>query len=165
MTSIEQLVIEQLPSVRRMASRFRNSRLGYDDAFGAGSLALVESARRWDESSGVTFGAFASTRVRGAMLDALRGRQGRHIEFAYDTPVPDEEMAERFDDPRYTASVGDMDIRTAISHLNNRLRMIVLLVAGGHTNREISASLNVSESRVSQLMSKARTQLQREVLA
>ncbi len=38
----------------------------------AGSLGLVEAARRFDESRGVPFDRFAAQRIRGAILDAVR---------------------------------------------------------------------------------------------
>lgn len=38
----------------------------------AGSLGLVEAARRFDVERGVPFAAFAARRIRGAMLDAVR---------------------------------------------------------------------------------------------
>ncbi len=38
----------------------------------AGALGLVEAARRWDSDRGVPFERFASRRIRGAILDAVR---------------------------------------------------------------------------------------------
>lgn len=38
----------------------------------AGSLGLVEAARRYDESRGVPFERFAAQRIRGAILDSVR---------------------------------------------------------------------------------------------
>jgi RNA polymerase sigma factor for flagellar operon FliA len=38
----------------------------------AGSLGLVEAARRYDESKGVPFRRFAAQRIRGAIIDAVR---------------------------------------------------------------------------------------------
>jgi RNA polymerase sigma factor for flagellar operon FliA len=38
----------------------------------AGALGLVEAARRYDEQRGVPFDRFAATRIRGAILDAVR---------------------------------------------------------------------------------------------
>lgn len=43
-----------------------------DDLASAGMLALVLAAQRYDESQGVPFPAYASTRIRGAILDELR---------------------------------------------------------------------------------------------
>jgi len=44
-----------------------------DDLTSAGMTALVQAARSYDESRGVPFVRYASTRIRGAILDELRG--------------------------------------------------------------------------------------------
>ncbi len=43
-----------------------------DDLTSAGLAALVQAARAYDAERGVSFGRYASTRVRGAILDELR---------------------------------------------------------------------------------------------
>jgi len=45
----------------------------YDDLWSAGALALIEANRRYDPAKGATFATFAEHRVRGAMIDELRG--------------------------------------------------------------------------------------------
>lgn len=45
-----------------------------EDLFSAGSLALVTAARTFDPSRGTPFTAFAAMRIRGALLDDLRGQ-------------------------------------------------------------------------------------------
>jgi RNA polymerase sigma factor FliA len=44
-----------------------------DDLLSAGYAALVAAARSFDEERGVPFARFAAARVRGALLDELRG--------------------------------------------------------------------------------------------
>ncbi|MGN6782665.1 MAG: sigma-70 family RNA polymerase sigma factor [Marmoricola sp.] len=44
-----------------------------DDLTSAGLTALVQAARAYDGSRGVPFARYAATRVRGAVLDELRG--------------------------------------------------------------------------------------------
>ncbi len=44
-----------------------------DDLTSAGLAALVQAARSFDESRGVPFTRYAATRIRGAILDELRG--------------------------------------------------------------------------------------------
>ena len=48
--------------------------LDTDDLIGAGALALVQAAHAFDPTLGVPFARFASTRVRGAMIDQMRQR-------------------------------------------------------------------------------------------
>lgn len=44
-----------------------------DDLVSAGQLALVRAARSYDESTGVPFARWAALRIRGALIDELRG--------------------------------------------------------------------------------------------
>jgi RNA polymerase sigma factor for flagellar operon FliA len=48
--------------------------LDTDDLQGAGALALVQAAQSFDDTLGVPFARFASTRIRGAMIDQMRQR-------------------------------------------------------------------------------------------
>ncbi|WP_245546690.1 RNA polymerase sigma factor FliA [Leeia oryzae] len=45
-----------------------------DDLIQVGMLGLMEAAQHYDEQQGVLFETFASQRIRGAMLDELRGQ-------------------------------------------------------------------------------------------
>jgi RNA polymerase sigma factor for flagellar operon FliA len=58
--------------VRGMLSRLP-AHINRDDLLSAGYAALVGAARGFDEERGVPFARFAATRVRGALLDELRG--------------------------------------------------------------------------------------------
>ena len=73
----EQLITEHLPLVghiaRETAARLPRH-LGTDDLTGAGALALVQAAHGFDPGLGVPFARFASTRIRGAMIDQMRQR-------------------------------------------------------------------------------------------
>jgi RNA polymerase sigma factor for flagellar operon FliA len=74
---VDELVRENLPLVgyiaRETAARLPRH-LDIDDLSGAGSLALVQAAQSFDPSLGVPFARFASTRIRGAMIDQMRQR-------------------------------------------------------------------------------------------
>ena len=58
--------------VREMLARVP-AHVNRDDLFSAGYAALVAASRGFDEVRGVPFPRFAATRVRGALLDELRG--------------------------------------------------------------------------------------------
>jgi RNA polymerase sigma factor for flagellar operon FliA len=58
--------------VREMLARVP-AHVNRDDLLSAGYAALVAAARGFDEQRGVPFARFAATRVRGALLDELRG--------------------------------------------------------------------------------------------
>ncbi|SBV34684.1 RNA polymerase, sigma 28 subunit [uncultured Sphingopyxis sp.] len=72
--SVEALVAEYAPLVRKIAwqvfSRVsRTSEL--DDLIQTGLIALIEASRHYEER-GFAFATYATTRVRGAMIDQLR---------------------------------------------------------------------------------------------
>jgi RNA polymerase sigma factor for flagellar operon FliA len=71
----DQLIIEYAPLVRRIA-RHMMSRLPasveVDDLIQAGMIGLLDAIRLHGELPGQSFQNYAFTRIRGAMLDALR---------------------------------------------------------------------------------------------
>jgi len=69
------LVLQYVPLVRKIARSLSLNLPGvfdFEDAVAAGMCGLVEAVRRYDASRGASFHAFATHRVRGAMLDAFR---------------------------------------------------------------------------------------------
>jgi RNA polymerase sigma factor for flagellar operon FliA len=73
----DELVRRGLPLVQylvsEVASRIPRS-VHREDLVSAGMLGLAQAARAWDDSRGVTFECYARTRINGAILDELRGR-------------------------------------------------------------------------------------------
>jgi RNA polymerase sigma factor for flagellar operon FliA len=70
------IVTENMPLVghlvREMLARVP-AHVSRDDLMSAGYAALVHAARGFDQDRGVPFARFAAARVRGALLDELRG--------------------------------------------------------------------------------------------
>jgi RNA polymerase sigma factor FliA len=68
------LVVENLPLVGYLVSDLcsRATHLSRDDLASAGSVALVQAADAYDATTGVPFGAYARTRIVGALADELR---------------------------------------------------------------------------------------------
>lgn len=75
-TPAHALVREALPLVghivREMLGRVP-AHVSRDDLMSAGMLALVQAANAFDPERGVTFSGYAATRIRGAIVDELRG--------------------------------------------------------------------------------------------
>ena len=72
--STEQLIDEYAPLVRKIAWQVfsRLSRTSdLDDLIQVGLIALIEASRHYEER-GFAFATYASTRIRGAMIDQLR---------------------------------------------------------------------------------------------
>ncbi len=57
--------------IRRLAIRLPAT-LDYDDMVGYGTIGLIQALDRFDDTKGVKFEGFAISRIRGAILDALR---------------------------------------------------------------------------------------------
>ncbi len=73
---LDDLVRAHLPLVghlvRELLSRVP-AHVSRDDLASAGMAALAAAAKGFDPSRGIPFSAFATTRIRGALLDELRG--------------------------------------------------------------------------------------------
>ncbi len=71
------LVQEHLPLVGYVVAEIAHripSHVSRSDLVSAGMLGLAQAARSFDPERGIAFDRYASTRIRGALLDELRGR-------------------------------------------------------------------------------------------
>jgi len=108
----EQLLVDMLPLVKRVALRIRKrlpAHVELDDLFSDGVLGLVNAVTKFDASKRVRLETYAQHRIRGSILDGLRGadpasrdlrRKNQRIQKLYHElevkrgrPVTDEEMA------------------------------------------------------------------------
>ncbi len=72
---LDELIERHLPLVEHQVLRLSSGFPRYVDRnelISAGTLGLVEAARRYDPATGVPFANFASRRIRGAILDLVR---------------------------------------------------------------------------------------------
>ena len=73
----EQLVRSHLPLVNYMVSEIASRiprHVCRDDLVSAAMAGLAQAARAYDPTRGISFQRFASSRIRGALLDELRSR-------------------------------------------------------------------------------------------
>lgn len=73
----DHLVREHLPLVQYVVAEVAHrvpNHVCRGDLVSAGMLGLAQAARTFDPDRGIAFDRFASTRIRGALLDELRGR-------------------------------------------------------------------------------------------
>ncbi len=108
----DQLMVDLLPLVRRVAYQMRNhlpAHVDVDELAGAGILGLIDAVRKFDKSKHVKIESYARHRIRGAILDGLRTldtasrdmrkkvkraeRVYRELEVKLGRPVGDDEMA------------------------------------------------------------------------
>src|ERR1700688_4013345 len=72
----EQLILEHLPQVRLIARRLRErlpESVSLDDLISTGTIGLIGAICRFDPSLNVKLKTYAEYKIRGAMLDGLRG--------------------------------------------------------------------------------------------
>ena len=73
---VDALVLANLPLVGHCVGELVGrlpAHVDRDDLAGAGVEGLLQAARSWREETGVPFSAHARTRIRGAIVDELRG--------------------------------------------------------------------------------------------
>jgi len=71
----DQLILHYAPLVKRVANRLglvASAALDHEDLISHGLSGLIEAVDRFDPSRGIAFETFASQRIRGSILDALR---------------------------------------------------------------------------------------------
>jgi RNA polymerase sigma factor for flagellar operon FliA len=72
----ERLILEHLPQVRLIARRIHDrlpDSVCLDDLVSTGVLGLISAIDRFDESHNVKLKTYAEYKIRGAILDSLRG--------------------------------------------------------------------------------------------
>jgi RNA polymerase sigma factor FliA len=71
------LVTRHVPLIEKVAGRMAKrlpAHVPFGDLLSAGAEGLMDAARRFDPTRGNTFAAFAEWRIKGAIIDDIRGR-------------------------------------------------------------------------------------------
>ena len=72
----DQFVMKHMPLVKAIAAGIRRNlpaHVDLEDLVQAGALGLLDAARKYDAGKKVLFETYAKYRIRGAILDSLRG--------------------------------------------------------------------------------------------
>ena len=75
----ERLILEHLPQVRWIATRLHDrlaGNVGLDDLISAGVIGLINAVDTFDSSYNVKLRTWAEHKIRGAILDSIRGLDG-----------------------------------------------------------------------------------------
>lgn len=75
----EQLILEHLPNVRWIAMRIHDKiggAVSLDDLISAGTIGLIHAVDSFDPKYNVKLKTYAEHRIRGAVLDSIRGLDG-----------------------------------------------------------------------------------------
>jgi RNA polymerase sigma factor for flagellar operon FliA len=166
-----QLVIDHLPMVKSMALRIFSTfgstgRIELSDLIQAGTVGLAAAARSYDPSLGVSFAFYARFRVRGEMQDTLR-----QLDITF-RQTPDRGRAEHFFDQPLDEDLGGTlrcssefqpdtlcysaqrkgVLAAVLNGLPEKLRNVIFLHYSSNVDmKDISAMMNVTRGRVSQL--------------
>lgn len=202
-----------LPLVERIARSFLRkvpSHVTAEELVSAGVVGLLEAADRYDSSRGIPFDRFASSRVRGAILDDLRrrdlmardarseskklehamdsltaslGRAPEEAELANELGIEVDALRERLERLAPVQTVGLSEflepasdqaspdstvaraqlidaVTAALEHLKPRHQQVLALYYYEElTLKDIGIVLEVTESRVSQILTEATLKL------
>ena len=153
------------PLVRRLAHQMMAklpANVEVDDLIQVGMIGLADALSRFDPAQGVQIETFATQRIRGAMLDELRGTQLIYLEDMSgdegDQDFLDRHVADRGSDPQHLLQDDRMRhaLVEAIKKLPEREQLVMSLYYEEDMNlKEIAAVLGVTESRVCQLHSQS----------
>jgi RNA polymerase sigma factor for flagellar operon FliA len=168
----EQQIAQFLPLVHKIAQRaasYLRPPLTYEDLVSAGTVGLVKAARDYDAAFNTEFQTYAYIRIKGAILDELRGwafippavnKQIRRtidlsVEITKQTgnPPSETELAEKLGLTLAQVYETFENARAqAIQQLDQRQRQLILLYYQQHlTMKQIAELFCVTEPRVSQL--------------
>jgi len=174
-----QLIERYLPLARNLSRRVRavgTAVTDGDDLISAAFIGLIDAVDRFEPGRGVPFEAYASLRIRGAMIDELRrtGERSRNTD-AEDQPrtVSLDGLLE--DDWRDTLAAPDdgfddaferedlcSRVQVALDGLPPRQReLLARYYADSMTLREAGVRMGISEARACQLHGRAIVNLRR----
>lgn len=180
MTKLEQnnLVEQNLELVKKIAYRYHArapKHVIFADIYSDGLIGLVEAAKRFDPSKKVPFPAFATIRIKGAILDAARRadimprvlrkevkKDGDSVvgtmiqiplEYDDDEQLMDWPSSERSQLDVAIENENKRRLRVAMESLSPRERAVIELYYGPEELRmsQVAEIIGVHESRVSQI--------------
>ncbi len=179
------LALEYDSLVKHIAKKVKQglpNSIEMDDLMSYGYLGLLDAIEKFDQGLGYKFETYATSRVRGAMLDGLRGEDWvprsvrakdreegtQTILYALDEPMGSDgeeniTLADGLHADDWDLDLIDglaMRLADAADSLSDREKIVlVLYYYNGLTLAEIGTILGVTESRVSQIQTKATSDL------
>lgn len=143
-----------------------------DELLQWGAIGMMEASQRFDTSHGIGFQAFASQRIRGAMIDGLR-REGAHMRGRVVLDVESVDISNYQQNQtklEQIVCISKQDDRTLLAQALRTLPTLEYQILALHfyeelNNREISCALDISEGYVSRLRKRALDTLANYMLA
>ena len=147
----EKIVEQYIPLVKYIASRImigRSTYIEYEDLVSYGMIGLMDAISKFDPDKGIKFSSYASIRIKGEMIDQIR--KARPISKGAMDKLA--KYNEAIDEDKEKVEI----LAECIEKLKEKDRTILnLYYYEGLTLKEIGKVLEVSESRVCQLHSRA----------
>lgn len=150
-----------------------------DDFTSAGMIGLIQAARRFDASRGLSFSTYAIRRIRGSILDDFRStdmitKHERRSAFHGKRALP---HRRQYYDQKVIARQRDTVDRVGDALRRRLARSLVLRIQDRRTRSiveqyyfedrsalDIATDLQITESRVCQLLGEARKQMLEDVV-
>lgn len=145
-------------SVARSVRTRAPANIRHDDIVSFGREGLLDAARRYDTSRGVSFQAWAALRVRGAIIDGLRAhgvltRGGNSRVVAHD---PSDVSPSETPEDRVANAEIHQAVRASVARLSSReRRMVERMYFDDESMPRVSAELGVSVSWASRIHARA----------
>lgn len=162
MTDAERVLVEQnLPLLGYLARQFslRQPRFEYDDLYQEGFFGLVRAVETFDPGKG-DFGPWASWKILGHMTEYIRRWAHTRQHTAERVAWVEEAHAPIEDESGYEDAEAMIDCDRLEEVLSSRERRIFQLrLIEDKSLHEVAAEFGVSESRISQIYSRACTKM------
>lgn len=179
-TAREQLIVHNLRLVVYIAKKFESTGIGIEDLISIGTIGLIKAVNTFSPEKNIKLATYASRCIENEILMFLRKTNQYKTEISIEEPLnidwdgnelllsdilgtePDcinadlEEQAEK------------SMLMTAVSHLNERERMIMEMRFGlnGHrefTQKEVADIIGISQSYISRLEKRILKRLRKEM--
>ncbi len=153
MNTVEKLIEEHIPVAKTIARSHKSKyhQISIDELEAAALYGLVHAANKFDEIRGIPFIKFASKRIYGAIID--------YVNELLVGPKGDKKLAEQLPEDIKTESEqnSELHFEELICFLPKRTQFIMRRVYVFEDSlADISSVLNIGESRISQIVAKAR---------
>lgn len=179
--SLRQVLVERnLRLVVYIAKKFENTNIDIEDLISIGTIGLIKAINTFHPDRNIKLATYASRCIENEILMFIRKCAGQRSEMSIDEPLnvdwdgnelllsdvlgSDEDSVSRDLENREERQM----IRHAISHLDPRERTIIemrfgLVTGREKTQKEVAATLGISQSYISRLEKKIIARLRDEI--